>query len=253
MSTPVKAPLSPSLLKEMGLTQDIPSLKPDFNAAGNWNADYLIWACHGYYEMSNFNCGALKINRKTGEKGNISLEIDQHIVVKGGIVNHIKAQGRCLDDAVCSPVKWSLESRFTDPKGNWVPTLTSKVSVMRENGNLACELNQNKYNIKINKNLTFDWCLFEAIQRLHLNTKWQLVFDMMEGLLSYRKDQRIYKIERPYQGLKGYYQAGQGVLPREYWVDQHHRLIMVIAFNRAYVMHHRAEEIFDKEVADMRS
>ena len=92
--------------------------------------------------------------------------------------------------------------------------------------------------------ITADWCLFEAVQRLPFESSTSLVVDILEGLSVHKYNQRLsYRglYTRANNSLQWFHQIGHGVLPYEYWLDNHHRLQMVTTGARTYILSDDAE------------
>ena len=92
--------------------------------------------------------------------------------------------------------------------------------------------------------ITADWCLFEAVQRLPFESTTPLVVDILEGLSVHKYNQRLsYRglYTRANNSLQWFHQIGHGVLPYEYWLDNHHRLQMVTTGARTYILSDDAE------------
>jgi hypothetical protein len=220
--------LTPTLLRELGAVDKFPRTPTDFQPNGNWVNKYRIWTCHGYRESGNENVGSLGITRKIDSKETFDLEVRQEIVQTGGLTNVIEGTIKCRNNQLASPVEWRLSSRFEGPEGKVIPRLGSR------NHGVATESVTGT---------TGDWCLFEAVQRLAFDKKSSLSFDLLEGMslsklghrLFYR---RTYPMKTDGQSipLHCFAQLGSGILPYEYWLDNRHRLLVVISMNKAYVL-----------------
>jgi len=220
--------LTPTLLAELGGLDKFPSTPTDFKPDGNWVNTYRIWTCHGYRESGNENVGSLRITRKIDSKETFVLEVRQEIIQTGGLTNVIEGTIKCRNNQLASPVEWRLSSRFEGPEGKVIPRLGSR------NHGVATE--------SVTRT-TGDWCLFEAVQRLAFDKESSLSFDLLEGMslsklghrLFYR---RTYPMKTDGQSipLHCFAQLGSGILPYEYWLDNRHRLLVVISMNKAYVL-----------------
>ena len=220
--------LTPTLLTKLGGLEEFPSTPADFKPDGNWVNRYRIWTCHGYRESGNENVGSLRITRRVDSKETFVLELRQEIVQTDEMTNVIEGTIRCRKNQLASPVEWKLSSRFKGPEGKIISELGCR------NHGVATESAIGTAG---------DWCLFEAVQRLAFDKKSSLKFDLLEGMslsklghrLFYR---RAYPMKTDGQSipLHCFGQLGSGILPYEYWLDNHHRLLAVISMNKAYVL-----------------
>jgi len=155
-------------------------------------------------------------------------------VQTGGITNIIDGTIKCRNNQMASPIQWDLTSRFIGANGKHITELSSK-----ENSRITEAADRT----------TGDWCLFEAVQRLAFDKKSSLSFDLLEGMrlsklrhrLFYRGINRM-KMDSRDISLHYFVQLGSGILPYEYWLDAHHRLIAVTSMNKAYILDDQAEK-----------
>jgi len=232
--TIVGSPLTPSVLSELDAVDRFPSTPGDFDPAGNWVNAYRIWTCHGYRESGNENVGFLRIERTAGSGRQSGLTIHQEVVQTDGIVSVIDGRIRCRNDRLASLVQWSLSSRFKGSEGRDLAELASRrEGAAEETGGRT----------------TGDWCLFEAVQRLAFDRQEALSFDLLEGLSLSKPGQRLsyrgvspMKVGDEKMSLHCFAQLGRGLLPCEYWLDVHHRLLAVISMNKAYILDDQAEK-----------
>lgn len=233
--TIVGSPLTPALLDELGALGNFPPSSEDFKPDGNWVNTYRIWTCHGYRESGNQNVGFVRLKRIPDSDKAFALNVHQEVVETDGITNIIDATIKCRNNQLASPIEWKLSSRFMGADGKNIPGLSSK-----KNGTVNNQMGR----------MTGDWCLFEAVQRLKTSKETALAFDMLEGLSLLKKDQRLsYRVLYPMKiggeniPLHCFEQLGSGILPCEYWLDDHHRLLAVTSMNKAYILDEQAEKI----------
>ncbi len=231
----VGSPLTPTLLDELGALRDFPPSSEDFSPDGNWINTYRIWTCHGYRESGNENVGFLRITRIGDSDKTFTLNVHQEVAQTDGITNIIDSTIMCRNNQLASPIQWKVSSRFRAANGKHISQLSSN-----DNGIAAKGLNKS----------TCDWCLFEAVQRLKISKETVLAFDMLEGLGLLKKDQHLYyrglfptKIGSENIPLHCFVQLGNGILPCEYWLDNHHRLLLVTSMNKAYIFDEKADII----------
>ena len=252
--TIVGSPLTPSLLKELGAVDKLPSTPKDFRPAGNWVNTYRIWTCHGYRESGNENVGLLRLERAAGKSDeSFALKVHQKIVQTDGILNIIDARMRCLNDELASVVQWQLSSRLIGQDGEQRPELGTEEKVRINRDVMSVETGGQTFKRKVPTQLPCDWSLFEAVQRLKFKRESSLTFDLLEGLSLLKQDQHL-----SYGGgsqmttgtrdvaLHCFAQLGRGILPYEYWLDERHRLLLVTSMNKAYVLDEQAERIIGR-------
>jgi hypothetical protein len=233
--TIVGSPLTPRLLEELGALGNFPPSSEGFKPNGSWVNTYRIWTCHGYRESGNQNVGFIRLER-IGQSGKeFVLNVHQEVAQRDGITNIIEATIKCRNNQLASPLEWKLSSRFIGEDGKNIPGLSS---------------NNNDAATDETGAMTGDWCLFEAVQRLKIDKKTLLAFDMLEGQSLLKKDQRL-----SYRGITGtkiggevislhcFVQLGNGILPCEYWLNENHRLLIVTSMNKAYILDDKAEKV----------
>ncbi len=242
--TIVGSPLTPTLMEELGALNNYPPSSEDFKPDGNWVNTYRIWTCHGYRKSGNQNVGFLRIKRLINSQSSLTLKVHQEVLQADAFVNIIEATIDCRNNQLASPIQWKVSSRFRGANGKFISELSSN------DNDVADE--------RLDRS-TGDWCLFEAVQRLKTSKKTILAFDMLEGLILLKKDQRLFyrglhptRIGGENRPLHCFVQLGSGILPCEYWLDDHHRLLVVISMNKAYILDEQAEKITRRLVENER-
>ena len=233
--TIVGSPLTPTLLEELGALSEFPPSSEYFKPDGNWVNTYRIWTCHGYRESGNENVGFLRIKRLINSQSSLTLKVHQEVLQTDALVNIIEATIECRNNQLASPIQWKISSRFRGSDGKYISELSSN-----DNGAADERLDRT----------TCDWCLFEAVQRLKTSKETVLDFDMLEGLSLLKKEQLLsYRALYPTKiggeviSLHCFVQLGSGILPYEYWLDDHHRLLVVASMNKAYILDDKAEKV----------
>ncbi|MFP4250036.1 MAG: hypothetical protein ACLFU7_10285, partial [Armatimonadota bacterium] len=95
---PVGRHLTPDLLWEMGVFDDLPATDPGFDPAGAWEQTWRIWTCYGYVGRANQNLGVLRIARAAGDT--VSLEVEQQQLNIEGQQHVQTASITCAADAI---------------------------------------------------------------------------------------------------------------------------------------------------------
>lgn len=243
--TIVGSPLTPSMLTELGAVKRVPSLGEGFDPTGDWEQTYRIWTCHGYRERGNQDVGSMRIKKDVAQGGKtFTLSVRQRVTETDALLCTIEAEIDCLGDAVASPTGWQIASSFTRADGKIAKDVGSTETVFVEGDTMVIKTPAGRRHRPVERPLTCDWCLFEAVQRLEFDGDApDLEFSLLEGLslpkaaqrLSYRGRQRV-TLGPEAVSLHCFQQLGRGVLPTEYWLDERHRLVAVTSMNKAYIL-----------------
>ena len=240
--TIVGYPLVPDLLGDLNLLQGFPETPADFDPNGQWTNTYRIMTCHGYREEGNEDIGLLRLSKSPDTDDTFRLQVDREIVNDEHRLHKYAAEIICRKDLSASPVSWRLSNQFTAPNQSEPRTLEE---TGKANGTTAEITINNRTRIASGANpITADWCLFEAVQRLPFESSTSLVVDILEGLSVHKYNQHLsYRglYTRADNSLQWFHQIGHGVLPYEYWLDNHHRLQMVTTGARTYILSDDAE------------
>ena len=250
--TPVARPLTAAVVAELGvLGDDWPPRSREFQPKGNWIHTYRIWTCHGYRESGNTDQGYLVIERRVGASDDhFSLRVEQQVVHKDGIWHSLHARITCRNNQIASPEEWDLASRFWSPSGKEHEDLRLDTKGRLRSGRAVFRSHGRTYEIPTAKQVTADWCLVEAVQRLPRTADEWLTFDVLEDLTVHRPGQRLaYKGPDPVKldavtlQLHRFCQLGHGMLPYQYWLDDHQRLLLFTTLSRAYVLDPKARAL----------
>ena len=111
---------------------------------------------------------------------------------------------------------------------------------------LAVTTGERKLTRRLPGRWTSDWSLFEALQRRPFRSGEALKFDVLEGLSLLKRGHVLrYKGRRQVtlgdaaSTLHLFHQVGRGVLPYEWWLDEAHRLVLVVTGYRTYILEGR--------------
>jgi len=236
--TPVGTPLTPNLLVDLGAIDKLGRYDGDFNPHGLYVNLYRIWTCHGYRKSGNRTRGYLKIERQLSDlAGTIAYKITRKILNDHGFLQCYSASILSRNDELSSLIKWKLHSQFFGPDGEIIPDLEIKKADTAESYQHKMKTGIGTTRVNGDTNLTADWCLFDAIQRLPVNTGLALEFNMLEEMTMFRKNHRLRYDKQERLNISGesrklfrFHQYGQGTLPTEYWLDVKQRLILASQF-----------------------
>jgi hypothetical protein len=260
--TIVGSPLTPALLRELGVFDQFPPTPKEFDPNADWVNMYRIWACHGFRRSGNQSVGFLRISRTVAKPDEpFTLRLRREVVQVDGLVSTVEAEIKCLNNDLTSPVKWRLQCRFIDPNRQNLDHLgTDETAVVDGNTIEVRTRGARKFRRQVGRRFTSNWCLLEALQRLPFEENAIASFDMLEGLTLLKPNQRLsYRGAYPTKArvtelsLHRFDQLGDGILPYEYWLDENHRLLAVISHNKAYILDEQAESITAQIVDQLRS
>lgn len=240
--SPVKHPLDPTVMTEIGALKAPPPPAARFDPAADWTAHFRIWTCYGHRERGNRNTGTLRIDRKVRPDGQ-RMTVQQTLLNSQGKRHTIRATVRSTTDAVASLTEWTLTSAFSGAHMDGLPPFDAEAAGRISGTTWETTADGARHRQEVPSPVTADWCLFEAVQRLPLERKPPLRFHVLEGLSVLKKDHRLwYGGKRNVtwgpekRSLHQFTQVGRGVYPYEYWLDDAHRLLLVTTGPRAYIL-----------------
>jgi len=242
----VKHPLTPTVLSEMEVLEAAPLPQGEFDPAGHWRHQYRVWTCYGYRNQSNQDQGTLTIERAPGRgQERFRLAVEQILRMdpkKHECDHHLAAEIRCRNDDLATPVEWTLTSRFAGGiEGQGASDMDHAEKAGLSGKTLRVRIGDRTFRRSVSDRFSADWCLFEALGRLPFGDA--LEFDLLEGLTVWKPGQRLsYRGEIPVTwgpesvSLHCFQQLGMGVWPYEYWLDDKHRLVVVVTGVRVYIL-----------------
>jgi len=254
-------PLSPELMTELGALGNLPNSAGGFDPLSEWEHSYRIWSCYGYWEKNNKNDGWVKIS-KSVQPGNElqTLKIKQVVNNFVGRKNEptvftvIEAQVTCSMDSLSSVSDWTVSRKFVyEDESLLMPQTQIQKTGSLLAGNLVRKINGRKNSQSLPGKVSSNWGLFEAVQRMPLDTNLPLEFTLLEDFDLLKKNHKLsYRRTEPSSWLKEnqtvhyFQQTGDGVFPFEYWLDKNHQLFLVTSGPRAYVLDDKATHMFDE-------
>ena len=225
-----------------------------FDAEDCWEHTYDVYPVYGKLsKWSKKHRGRCRIKRKAlSGKDAFRLEVSSEVTfLDFGYGNHptktqlTRASIQCAKNVLATPQSWTLESVALGAEGKSRP-----LSQMSESGVFAkgiiklTNAEGASRKIDVSENLTSNWSLFDAVQRMHKKEPPKADFEMLEDLRLPRAEQRLTldgPIEVELGGKKtrlyGYHQIGEGILPIHYWLDEQGRLLFALGGVRAYLWH----------------
>lgn len=225
-----------------------------FDAEGCWEHTYDVYPVYGKWsEWSDKHEGKCKIKREVVAGGDtFLLDVSSKVTFLDlGYGKHptrgqlTTARIRCANDALCTLESWELESVALGGEGEARP-----LSQMSETGVFAggrVELTSSEVKTReicVSSNLTSNWSLFDAVQRLGGKEAPSGSFTMLEDLRLVRGEQCLsfdgeaeFELGGKKIRLYGYHQIGEGILPIHYWLDEEGRLLFALGGVRVYLWH----------------
>ncbi len=238
--------LSPRVLAEMGAFDGFPGVPPGYNVAGDWSQTYRIWGNSGRFRFQNKDMGYLKIDR-TKDAGGLRFAVEHLIVNADGIENTMRAEIVCRDDELASPVKWRLETQFTDTSRCVRPELSLSLEGALEDGHVFETCGGRRRRLDVRPPFAADWCLVDVVQRCRGR---RMEFTLLEGLTKVKAGHWIDRMEPELadrlaaEGMRPLcvYQIGHGILPRQYWLDAADRAVLILSNAVMYVLDDGAQQ-----------
>jgi hypothetical protein len=250
-------PLTPALLQQIGVFQSQLQGWSGYALEQDWQRTYQIWTCHGYDEHGNFDAGYLQLTKeRSGET--FKLHVKQKIALLDGVLHEIQGVVECQSDTLATPIGCTLEHRVSDRNGQTIDDLSSRYSARLEQGQWHYSVNGRSGARAISGALSSDWSLFDAVQRLPF-APFEAQFDVLDHwtvlkpvqTLRYRED----LVEQLADGgprLACFSRHGYATVPQEYWLDEQHRLVLLVAYNMAYLLNENAPELYERARAARR-
>ena len=201
-----------------------------FDPAGAWKQNYAVWM----KDRQEGWTGALALQRGPRQDGEFDLQVDWRVRQSTKVVHHVQAAVVCQADELATPRSWKSQSRILQPSGQAIDDLTVAQEAVSKDGVVELSDGRRLFADRPLKAWTSNWSLLEAVQRIAPGRIKPLSFSMLE-FLDVRKDGQCLS----YLGqadvdfgarkahLSGYQHLGAGVLPWEYWLDEHRRLVVV--------------------------
>ncbi len=255
-------PLTLDALREYGELDDF-SAPGSFDPEGEWKNVYRIWL------VSRRSNGFLIIERTpASDSSPVTLYVETCVLQAAKVIHRTRAKLECANDSLSTPQSWDVKSEILDPDFQRIEVADSWETGRVKDGKLFVNIDQEGLGMgssssltrhhKLPESYTSNWSLFDAVQRLPGEDMTPLEFDLFEDSdlvkskqkLSYWKSTDLNIGDNVLQ-LTGYQQIGQGILPYQYWVDEHHRLLFVISGIRAYIFDPDAQKDFEQRMQSL--
>ena len=217
-----------------------------FDPTGAWTQTYRIVPLT--LDLKVFG-GQLKM-RRTPRADGAQIEVEQELrLMKGkdraqtvGYSQWTKASLLCGTNLWSTPQRLTAESWTVSPDGQAQAETREKFSAEISGTEIRFS-GVRKPTVRVARDWTLDWTLFDALQRLLTDqpTSWQL--DIVEDCDLVRPRQRLSyagpltaKVAGKEMQLFGFLHYGIGTLPTHYWLDAQHRLLFVNHYFRVFIL-----------------
>jgi hypothetical protein len=180
-------------------------------------------------------------SRESGEL--FRLELVQELTSGLDVINRITADMKCRQDELAYPISWRMTNEHRVSDTVIAPPVSTREPVSVNGDNLVVQRGNRTFRLPAPERFTAECNLIEAVQRLDFDKKPSITFDLLEGLARVKR-----RMELSYGGTHTFdvgghlikthrfVQMGRGILPYEYFVDDHHRTLLVITFCKAYIL-----------------
>ena len=215
-----------------------------FDPAGSWTQTYQIVPLK--LELKAFG-GQLKIQRTPRVDG-AQLEVEQELRLAkertqpAPYTQWTKASLQCGTGLWSTPRRFTTEAWTTSPDGQAQAETREKFSAEISGTEIRFS-GVRKPAVRVAREWTLDWALFDALQRLPTDkpASWEL--DIVEDCDLVRPRQRLScvgplaaKVAGKDLQLFGFMHFGPAALPIHYWLDARHRLLFAIHYYRAFIL-----------------
>ena len=237
----IARPLTAEALAAYGELAPAPP-QGDFNPEGEWEQSYRIWMTGGDWDSYQ---GYVTLKRLPGGADQFRLEVLESLIMpRTRSIHETKVAARCRCDTFAIPVSWHLTSRVYDTK---TEEEFSEAHVEQKGSadakQIVIETNGRKRTMRAPAAWTWNWSLFEAVQRKPRAQACTAEFSLLDDLDVMKAGQRLIPRGETTIQFAGvdvpvvrYDQIGRALLPTQYYVDQSGRLLLSHTELRAYIL-----------------
>ena len=249
----IARPLTPEALAEYGelaTVQPKGNLDPD----GEWEQSYRIWMTGGAWDSYQ---GYVTLKRTPLENNEFRLDVVEALLMaRTRSVHETKVTAQCRCNTLATPVSWHLDSRVYDLKTEEeFQDAKVKQEGTADNSQIAITTNGRKKTASAAPAWTWNWSLFEAMQRRPGAEDCPGSFDLLDDLDSMKAGQRLIRrgkttipIGNDDVPVLRYDQIGRALLPTRYYVDESGRLLLAHTELRAYILDATVQETHAKKL-----
>jgi hypothetical protein len=237
----IARPLTAEALAAYGELTTAPPTS-DFRPDGQWEQSFRIWMTGGAWDSYQ---GCVTLKRSPAGNDEFRLDVLESLIMpRTRSIHETKATARCRCDTLATPVSWRLISRVYDAKTEEEfseARLEQKGRADAEQ--IVIETNGREKTAAAPAAWTWNWALFEAVQRKPSAQHCAADFALLDDLDIMKAGQRLFsrgETAIQFVGLGTpvwrYDQIGQGLLPTRYYIDQAGRLLLAHTELRAYIL-----------------
>jgi len=241
-----------------------------FDPRGAWVNTYDVWEC----SQGERKLGVLRVERTPRGSDLARLDVRFRKNAAGGVL-HAEMSLECRTDALATPIRWQATTAVHDAQDT--PIEDTRLTEGGEVGEraLRVRVGGSRARTPFVPPGTFDWCLFDAVQRLPGVEMTPLEFTLLDrlnhqvkpgqrlacraahtielgGRRVWREDKQVLERGAVYRptpvregavttALYAYDHTGRGTVPTVYWTDQRGRLFFVLSGLIGYVLSGEAQ------------
>jgi len=237
----IARPLTAEALAEYGELATAPPTD-GFSPEGEWEQSYRIWMTGGDWDSYQ---GYVTLKRSPTRDDRFRLNVLESLIMpRTRSIHETKVTARCRCDTFATPVSWHLTSRVYDTKTKEEfseARLEQKRSA--DTTHIEIETNGREKTTRAPAIWTWNWALFEAVQRKPSAQDCTADFSLFDDLDVMKAGQRIIRRGETAIQFAGldvpvvrYDQIGRALLPTRYYIDQSGRLLLAHTELRAYIL-----------------
>jgi len=215
-----------------------------FDPTASWRQSYGVYTFAALRPGPiGHRAGTLSIHRRVDRAGGSLLKIDYEKLLAGGCRSRVTGTVECAGDALATPRQWSYRSEVARPGGKVFDHSRIARSAAAGDGGVEFSDAAGRRRVAIDGPYTINWALFEAVQRLPRQPFPLLRFTLLdhfdqvkpEQTLAFRGPAKVSLGDRTAR-LYGFDLLGRGNVPWVDWVDEHGRLLFVMAGLEVYLL-----------------
>ena len=237
------APLSPKILNQIGDFVNMPVIPPGWSPSGNWEGVYTHYN-HGGMDQPLAYQGDLKVERIRIDDNNFTLKSTDTLTDAAFFLRTWSITAEHVNDARSTLKSWSKTSSYNLLGDSVSPNCEFSETGTVSGGSLSVDIGTKTVTRPGSSQMTTDYGVLEAVQDLRFFSSTVVDLDVLEGgsrffegrNLAYLKSETV-NLSTGSVTLYGFRELGCGGAASEYWVDEHHRVIIAVMFgNRAIIL-----------------
>jgi hypothetical protein len=242
--------MDPSLpIANLDLFQDVlRNFQPpsgQFDPSGHWSHTYHLYTVvNGDIPVPPVR-GTLQIERVPQDGGGVVLNIHYEKTSRYAGVHTIVSKYTCGDDALATPLNWTSTYAAAPPAHPLKMSLEQQGSGMVSGAALIIRQGATKKTIPLPSAYTFNWALFDVVQRMKPGGDAALRFTLFDDdapkpnqvlAFSQTADLKNRWPGAPDLCVHGFLQTGDGTTPQVYWLDDRGELLFLASGLNVFVL-----------------